>query len=102
MRPTNAGGAVGVRAGSARGTGLVREQGDDERRLLLGIQSKGAAGGRDADVAAEADESGGGELSAAQKSSVSGPINAGDKAAGIGIAQMRILHFRGLEKTRQD
>src|SRR5437762_2835641 len=30
------------------------------------------------------------------------PINAGDEAAGLGIAQMRIFHFRGLEDALQD
>ena len=30
------------------------------------------------------------------------PINAGDEAAGLRVAQMRILHFRGLENALQD
>ena len=30
------------------------------------------------------------------------PIKSGDEAAGLGIAQMRVLHFRALEHCPQD
>ena len=30
------------------------------------------------------------------------PIKSGDEAAGLGIAQMRVLHFRALQHCHQD